>query len=129
MEILVEVLEPFFQAALPCFQTSAPWPSKTPCPDNVKEFIYWNLTHWSDPFWTRFMSEGAWIVPSTWISIGALQGPLTSIPVNIYVPAGITILVGVGDAHAKVQAFMKALRKQSIKCVKYLLSGKKCAKH
>lgn len=89
------------------FQAFAPWPSKTPPPDNVKSLMYRNPIQVSG-FVNWVLSSGACNVPWSCISIGALQGPENSASFNGYVPFGIIILLGDVDAHASFHAFVKA---------------------
>lgn len=94
-----------FLAQLFLPQTAAPWPSKTPPPDIVRWSTWLKTTQLGSL--KALGSAGAFMMPLTWSSIADLQGPSRLARLNLYVPFGITILLGVVDAHASFQAFSK----------------------
>lgn len=53
-------------------------------------------------------STGALSVPCSWTAIELLQGPCSVTELSANVPAGITIVLGLGEAHASVHAVVKA---------------------
>lgn len=89
-----------------CPQAVLPWPSKVPPPDMVRPSMCWNTTQPS--VLKRLGSAGAFNVPWSSNSTGALQGPSRATSVSANVPPGISTLAGVVDAHASFHALSKA---------------------
>ena len=94
-------------------QAAAPWPLKVPEPDIVRWSMCSMVSQESPlimPSWA-----GAFNVPSSWISTGALQGPSIFTSFNGNVPFGIRPLPALVAAHASFQALNRALKKNSKK--------------
>lgn len=89
-------------------QAVLPWPSKMPLPFSVKWSRFWMVTQLSPFIWAG--SAGALRVPCSWTVIELLQGPCSVTLLSAYVPAGIKIVLGLGELHASVHAVVKTFR-------------------